>query len=170
MLSRILSTNPLQTRLSAEWMVGLAASIAVREKRHCISAVKFHIRSPAEHHLRGFLSLAVKLIWTCVRLPFMEQEAAGSVFPKRAFSSAQRVRGRATLATLGMKTHGENNKLIQRVKLALSFRPKVPEWPSCYEPKKKRPWKHPGLPAGRDTLTLTLSLCCVQLWVSVRYK
>lgn len=83
--------------------------------------VKFLIRSPAEHHLRGFPSLAVKLIWTCVGLPFMEQEAAGSVFPQHASAQRKGVRGCATLATLEMKTHGENNKLICCMKRTIFF-------------------------------------------------
>lgn len=93
-------------------MAGGPASVVSRGKHECITRVKFLIRSPAEHHLRGFPSLAVKLIWTCVRLPFMEQEAAGSVFPQHASAERKGVRGCATFATLEMKTHGENNKLI----------------------------------------------------------
>lgn len=153
------------TSLSTKLPAGLTVSIVSEEKRHCITAVKFHIRSPAEHHLRGFLSLAVKLIWTCVRLPFMEQEAVGSVFPQH--TSALR---NACEATLEMKTHGENNKLIRRMKRAVFSQLKVPEWPSCYEPEKEAQMKTPRLPLARDTLTLTLSLCCVQVWVSTCYK
>lgn len=106
---------------TTDWMAGGPASVVSREKRDCITRVKFLIRSPAEHHLRGFPSLAVKLIWTCVRLPFMEQEAAGSVFPQHASAQRKGVRGCATLATLEMKTHGENNKLICCMKRTFFF-------------------------------------------------
>lgn len=62
----------------------------------------------------------------------MEQEAVGSVFPQH--TSAPR---NACEATLEMKTHGENNKLIRRMKHAVFSPLKVPEWPSCYEPGKE---------------------------------
>lgn len=48
----------------------------------------------------------------------MEQEAVGVSLSTTHFSLAQRVRGHATLATLEMKTHGENNKLIRSSFLA----------------------------------------------------
>lgn len=95
------------------------------------------------HHLRCFLSLAVKLIWTCVRLPFMEQEAVGVSLSTAHFSSAQRVRGHSTLAMLEMKTRGENNKLIRHSILAAhSPRVTLVLWT-----EKEAPWKHPRLPA-----------------------
>lgn len=133
---------------TTDWMAGGPASVVSKEKRDCITGVKFLIRSPAEHHLRGFPSLAVKQIWTCVGLPFMEQEAVGSAFPQHASAQQKGVRGCATLATLEMKTHGENNKLICSMKRTFffSFQLKVPEWPPCYELKKKRPWTPPHPP------------------------
>lgn len=162
---RFINQSFENTSLSTNLPAGLTVSIVGEEKHHCITAVKFHIRSPAEHHLRGFLSLAVKLIWTCVRLPFMEQEAVGSVFPQHTSAPHN-----ACEDTMEMKTHGENNKLIRRMNALFSLSSKSPSDPPVMNPKKKRIWKHPRLPAARDTLTLRLSLCYVQVWVSTFYK
>lgn len=118
------------------------------------------------HHLRGFLSLAVKLIWTCVRLPFMEQEAVGVSLSTAHFSSAQRVRGHATMATLEMKTCGKKNKLIRPSILAAhSPRVTLVLWT-----EKEAPVKTPPPSSHRDTLTLTLSQGYVQVWLSTCYE
>lgn len=113
------------------------------------------------HDLRGFLSLAVKLIWTCVRLPLME--AVGVSLSTAQFSSAQCVRGHATLE---MKTRGENNKLIRRSILAAHS----PQVTLVLWTEKEVPVKTPLPSSDRNTLTLTLSQCYVQVCLSMCYK
>lgn len=60
------------------------------------------------------------------------------------FSSAKSVRGHTTLATLEMKTHGENNKLICRMKRTFFLSAQSPRvtpvlWAEKEAPMKTRP-------------------------------
>lgn len=83
----------------------------------------------------------------------MAQEAVGVSLSTTHFGSAQRVRGHATLATLEMKTHGENNKLIGRSILAA----RSPRVTLVLWTEKEAPVKTPPPSSDRGTLTLTLS-------------
>lgn len=95
--------------------------------------------------------------------PLWSFEAVGSVFPQHTSAPKRHARPRH----FG-HAWNENTWREQQINLLhepfFFFQLKVPEWPSCYE-RKRRPWKHPCLPAGTDTLTLTLSPCCVQVWL-----